>query len=109
MATTVNTIKNQRTALKRSATRIENDIKQILAETSINEMKGRLEQLEKIYEKYEALNVEMYDHEEDFLDHENELEEFEQRYFEMKTRPTEYIDSKCESSPNTTIKERMNS
>lgn len=52
-------LKNKRANLKGSATRLEKFIANVTTETSLFELRARLENLEKIYDNFQALDIEM--------------------------------------------------
>lgn len=84
-------LKNKRIHLKGSATRLENFINNITNETSLFEIRGRMEQLEKIFESFQIIELEMVTLDEGTT---TELEEFETRYYRLKAKYSEVIESR---------------
>lgn len=95
----VENLKSKKTYLKGIATRLDNFISQVNSETSIFEVRARLENLEKIYDQFQSLDIEMSAHPENFPQRETEMEEFETRYFRMKTKFNEFVDARTHSTP----------
>lgn len=91
-------LKNKRTHLKGTVTRLEKFITQVTVETSLFEIRARLERLQKVYDQFQSLDIEMAAQGENSSERETELEEFESRYYKIKTKYTEIIDARLHSS-----------
>lgn len=94
----IDTLKNKRTHLKRVTTRIENFLCQVNNQTSLFDIRARLEKLETLYDQFQSLDIEMAAQSESFPDREAEYEEFEAKYYRVKSQYTELIDAKLHSN-----------
>lgn len=95
---TIETLRNKRSNIKGTATRLENFLSNVNSETSLFELRARLEKLEILYENFQALDIEMAAHGDAAKDRDNELEEFEAKYYRVKTKYCELIDSRLQAS-----------
>ncbi|XP_075162693.1 uncharacterized protein LOC142235322 [Haematobia irritans] len=103
----VETLRNKRTHMKGTATRLENFITTANDKTTLFEVRARLEKLDALYESYLVLDNEMLLQSAAFPERESELVEFETRYFAMKATYCEFIDSRLQ--PSNPIGDPLNS
>lgn len=100
-------LRNKRSHLKGTATRIDNFLSQVTNETSLFELRARLEKLDQLYDEFVQLDERMSSQSDAFPDRETELDEFESRYFRIKTKYTEVIEARLHS--NNLIGDPLNS
>lgn len=102
----IETLRNKRTHLKGTATRLKNVLNQVNNETSLLEIRAGLEKVEKLYDSFHSLDIEMSALGDSAPEREAELEEFESRYYRLKSRYGEFINARLHSN---TMSDQLNS